>query len=101
MIAAEDELDAFVNNLTARSSLGPEQWERGMAVRSRALEDARRQRDAAVRDETLLSVDLNDPTDHDLRAFAFSVIAAVYVGRGRGTDRLRVVWTSDDDEADA
>ena len=101
VIAAEEELDAFVNNLTARASLGPEQWERGMAVRSRALEDARRQRDAAVRDETLLSVDLNDPSDHDLRAFAFSVIAAVYVGRGRGTDRLRVVWTSDDDEADA
>lgn len=98
---AEEELDAFVNNLTARSSLGPEQWERGIATRSRALDEARRERDDAIRDETLLSVDLDDPSDHDLRTFAFAVISAVYVSRGRGTDRLRVVWTGDDDEADS
>lgn len=97
VIAAEEELDAFVGDLTVRSSLGPERWQRGVVIRSNAVEEARRLRDDAVRDESLLSVDLSDPSEHDLRAFAFSVIAAVYVGRGRGTDRLRVVWTSDDD----
>lgn len=101
VIAAEEELDAFVSNTTARSSLGPDQWERGIAVRARALDEARAARDEAVGEERLLSVDLSNPTEHDLRSFAFSVIAAVYVGQGRGTDRLRVVWASDDNEPTA
>lgn len=99
VIAAEEELDAFVGDLTVRSSLGPERWQKGVVARSRALEDAVRARDEAIQGKALYSVDLSDPSDQDLAAFAFAVIAAVYVGRGRGTDRLRVVLV--DDEADA
>ena len=101
VLEAEEELDAFVSNTKIRASLGPDKWADGMAVRSRALEEARSQRDAVLRDQTILSIDLESATEQDLRSFAFSVIAAVYVGRGRGTDRLRVVWASDDHQADA
>jgi DNA invertase Pin-like site-specific DNA recombinase len=96
---AESELDAFLENTTIRSELGSEKWETGMVARSKALKDARAARDAAISSDALLSVDLADPTDQDLRSFAFAVIDAVYVARGRGTDRLRVAWSGDDGEA--
>jgi DNA invertase Pin-like site-specific DNA recombinase len=100
VIAAEEELDAFLGDLTIRSSLGPDRWQKGVLLRSGALDEARRVRDEAVQGQALYSVDLSDPSDHDLLTFAFAVIAAVYVGRGRGTDRLRVVYV-DDHEPDA
>jgi DNA invertase Pin-like site-specific DNA recombinase len=101
VIDAEEELDAFVGDLTARSSLGPDRWQKGIVIRSRALDEARQRRDEAIRDQSLLTVNLDDPSEHDLRTFAFAVIAAVYVGRGRGTDRLRVVWAGGDDQPEA
>jgi DNA invertase Pin-like site-specific DNA recombinase len=95
---AESELDAFLDNMSIRSELGNEKWEAGMISRSKALKDAQAARDAAVRSDSLMSVDLANPSQDDLRSFAFAVIDAVYVGRGRGTDRLRVVWSGDDSE---
>lgn len=98
---AEEELNSFVANTTLRGSLGQDQWELGIRARAKALEEAQKHRDAALREKTIHEVDLDEPSEHDLRAFAFSVIAAVYVARGRGTDRLRVVWAGDDSQATA
>ena len=95
---AERELDAFVGNLTVRASLGEAKWEQGIERRADALSVARAERGAAVRADRLLSVDLSNPSEHDLRGFAFAVMDAVYVGRGRGLDRVRVVWAGQDGE---
>jgi DNA invertase Pin-like site-specific DNA recombinase len=95
---AERELDAFVGNLTVRASLGEAKWEQGIKRRADALGAARAEREAAVRADRLLSVDLSNPAEHDLRGFAFAVMDAVYVGRGRGLDRVRVVWAGQDGE---
>ena len=96
---AEDELDAFVSNLTVRASLGRAKWERGVEVRAKALSRAQTRRDAAIRAGRFAEIDLSDPSEHDLRSFAFAVMEAVYVDRGRGPDRLRVAWAGDDGEA--
>jgi len=95
---AEAELDAFLDNLTARTSLGQEKWEAGMVARSKALREAQAARDEAIRSDSLLAVDLSSPTDQDLRAFAFAVMDGVYIARGRGSDRIRIAWSGDDGE---
>ena len=96
---AEEELDAFVSNLGVRAALGSTKWENGIRLRTDALATARADRDAAVKADRLLAIDLDDPSEHDLRSFAFAVIEAVYVGRGRGLDRVRIAWASDDHDS--
>jgi site-specific DNA recombinase len=96
--AAESELDAFIGNLTVRASVEPEVWERGVKVRAAAVDEAKAKRAEAVKADRLMSVDLDNPTEQDLRAFAFAVIEGVYVGRGRGLDRVRVVWAGEHSE---
>lgn len=96
---AESELDAFISNLTVRSSLEPKVWERGVQLRAAAVNEAKAERSKAVKADRLLSVDLDNPTQHDLRAFAFAVIDGVYVARGRGLDRVSIVWAGENGKA--
>lgn len=94
---AETELDEFVASLTARRTLGREKWEAGIELRATALAEAKAARDAAIRDNAVLQVDLENPTEHDLRHFILRAVDRVNVRRGRlpVEDRCEVVFVDD------
>lgn len=96
---AEAELDAFVSNLTVRRALGEAKWEAGVQLRSENLEAKLRKRKAALEADRLRDIDVNNPSEHDLRRFAFGAIDRVLVRRGRGSvaERCEVVFREDHD----
>lgn len=95
---AEAEFDAYVTNLTARRTLGAKRWEAGMESRAAHIESLGRQRQAAAANDRLREIDVEDPSEHDLRRFAFGAIDRVLVHRGRGlvADRCQIVFRDQD-----
>lgn len=94
---AEAELDAFVSNLTVRRTLGDARWEEGIQLRAANVTDAQRERQALLDADRLADIDVDRPTDHDLRRFAFAAIDRVNIRRGRlpVAERCEIVFRQD------
>lgn len=95
-VDAEAELAAFASDLGARRVLGDVGWRDALEARAAARDEAQARLADARALAAASAVELDDLSRHDLRDLLGGMIRAVFVRRGRGDDRVKIMWADSD-----